>query len=148
MEIVTDRKYVMTDETKVWNGHVLHRIKCVVPFLNGNEFIQFGTLGGFIESYDNLKGCAWVFDDAIICGDAIMGEFARIRDKVKVCGHIDIKGHAIVTDNAKVEGSCVIKDYALIGKEAKINVTNALFCGYCVVSGRARIEDEVRLSGE
>lgn len=47
-----DRYYELTDEAIEFDGHTLHRIRCIKDFLN----ITKGTLGGFVEGYENLCG--------------------------------------------------------------------------------------------
>lgn len=50
MDMEEDRHYELTDETIEFDGHTLHRIRCTEDFLN----ITKGTLGGFVEGYENL----------------------------------------------------------------------------------------------
>ena len=66
-------KYKLTEETKVVNGHTLHRIVCVTAFAS----VSVGDIGGWVESESNLSqyGNAWVYGDAEVCGNA------------KVCGN-------------------------------------------------------------
>ena len=54
------KKYRLTEETKVINGHTLHRIEALKDFGG----VKKGELGGWIEKEDNLShdGNAWVFD--------------------------------------------------------------------------------------
>lgn len=64
--------YELTDETIEFDGHTLHRIKCTEDLLN----ITKGTLGGFVESYENLCGEAWVGDDAKVYAGAVVKDRA------------------------------------------------------------------------
>jgi hypothetical protein len=76
----TQKKYVLTGETKSYTGHTLHRIRR----------ISGGQIGGWIESEKNLshEGTCWVHDDAQVSGDAVATtpvEFLRLtRDAVTV----------------------------------------------------------------
>ena len=48
---IGDMKYKLTDETKEWRGHILHRIECIDAFSN----VCAGEKGGWIESESNLS---------------------------------------------------------------------------------------------
>lgn len=52
----TGRHYELTNETIEFDGHTLHRIICTKSFRS----VLKGTLGGFIEGYENLGDTAWV----------------------------------------------------------------------------------------
>lgn len=60
------KKYELTNETKIWCGKTLYRIKALKSFGN----ILKGELGGFIEKEDNLSqdGDAWVSGNARVSG--------------------------------------------------------------------------------
>lgn len=45
-----NKKYKLTDETKVYNGKTLYRIQALKDF----DFIHKGEVGGFVESEKNL----------------------------------------------------------------------------------------------
>ena len=60
-------KYKLTEETKVVNGHTLHRIVCVTAFAS----VSVGDIGGWVESESNLSqyGNAWVYGNAKVYGN-------------------------------------------------------------------------------
>ena len=62
------KKYELTDETIVYLGHTLHRIRALISF---ND-VQAGDLGGWIETEDNLDQdrSAWVYGNAQVYGNA------------------------------------------------------------------------------
>ena len=95
-----EQKYILTEETKVVNGHTLHRIKAVCDF---ND-VKVGQLGGFIESEANLshEGNAWVYDDAKVYDDANVYGYASI------CGDAEVSSIAdyIVFKNWWSSGRC------------------------------------------
>ena len=103
------KKYVMTDETINFDGHILHRIKR----------LSDGRLGGFIESESNLsqKGSCWIEQRCMVY------ENARVRDDAAVdCdawGDTVISGNALIHDNAVVIHS-EIKDNVVIGGQALV----------------------------
>lgn len=74
------KHFRMTEETIQWQGHTLHRIEAT----RDSCWARAGDLGGFVESEDNLKGEAWVTDDAKVWGDACLWDIARVRDKAQV----------------------------------------------------------------
>jgi hypothetical protein len=47
------KKYEMTDETKIVDGHTLHRIRALVDI--PRRGVKAGDLGGWIESEGNLS---------------------------------------------------------------------------------------------
>lgn len=133
-----DRYYELTDETIELDGHTLHRIRCTKDFLN----IAKGTLGGFVENYNNLFDEAWVGDDAkvyagavvknraFVYGDAcvsnyaVIAERASVEDFASVCGAVWIGGNAAIYDSAVIrQGSplpLTISGYTKIGGNAVI----------------------------
>ena len=64
------KKYILTDETREYNGVILHRIKAIKNFGDVSE----GDLGGWVENEINLlqKGDCWVYNNAIVCENAIV----------------------------------------------------------------------------
>ncbi len=85
-----DKKYELTDETIEWNEHTLHRIRALKGFLHAEtmsgNLVDPGTLGGWIESEDNLsqEGDCWVwkdakvYDGAVVYGDGVIGGEAEV----------------------------------------------------------------------
>ena len=69
-----EKKYKLTEETKEWCGHTLHRIEALKDFGN----VKAGDKGGFIESEKNLsqEGSAWVSDSACVTGSACVTDSA------------------------------------------------------------------------
>ena len=97
-----EKKYILTDETKVFNGHILHRIQALKSFGNVNE----NNLGGWIQSEKNLsqEGNCWISNNAKVYGNA------RIEDEAMVYGDAQVFGESLVYDTAKV-------DYEVSGNE-------------------------------
>ena len=62
-------KYELTDETKVFYGVTLHRIRALTAV---GVLAAAGQLGGWVESEKNLEqsGDAWVYGNARVSGDA------------------------------------------------------------------------------
>ncbi len=93
------KKFALTNETRVFGNHTLYRIKALKDFAD----VKAGTLGGFIENEDNLShdGNCWVYDKACVYNNAHVSDHATVCD------------YASVFDNAKIEGN------AKINKKAK-----------------------------
>jgi len=119
------KKFSFTDETKVWCGITLHRIKAEIAF----GIVVKGELGGFIAKEENLDhdGDAWVSGDARVYGDARVSDNARVYGDAWVSGNARVSGDARVSDNARVSG-------------------NARVYGDAWVSGNARVSGDARVS--
>lgn len=116
-----DRHYELTDETIEFDGHTLHRIRCTKDLLN----ITKGTLGGFVECYENLCGEAWVGDEA------------KVYDGAVVAGKAYVVGNACVSHFAYISRSATVWDYALVcGANARIG-------GYARIFGSAIIRPDI-----
>ncbi|MGF7158093.1 hypothetical protein [Bartonella heixiaziensis] len=120
------RKFALTNETRVFGKHVLYRIKALKDFAD----IKEGTLGGFIEKESNLShdGNCWVYDEALVFKNGHVYENARFFGKAVTCGHI--YGHArvydnaivagYIYDNAHVYGKAIIYDNAYVYDNARV----------------------------
>lgn len=118
----SNRYYKLTDETIEFDGHVLHRIICTNSFRNAD----IGTLGGFIEGYENLHDEAWVGDEAKVYDGAFVGGQAFVLDNACVSHYAYISDRAVVRDNASVSGKGVfIGGNAVICDSAAIRPANA-----------------------
>lgn len=64
-----EKKYEITDISKLVNGHTVYRIKALINFtlINGKEVYK-GDIGGWIESENNLsqKGLCWVYEECMM----------------------------------------------------------------------------------
>lgn len=111
----------------------VYRIKALRDFGN----VKKGDLGGYIESEDNLSHeCAsWVYEDAIVHGNA------RVYEDAKVLGNAEIDG------NAKIFGSATIAGNSVIGGKANI-FGNATIGGYSKVFGNAWVYDDAQIYGD
>ena len=145
-------KYEFTREKKTVDGVVVHRIRATQDFhlvnarascfrgwkkFDGVYLIEIkkGTLGGWLESMDNLAqdGLAWVMDDACVYGNA------------------RVSGAAIVCDSARVYGGAQVQDFALIENEAQVSDGALVKCSatisdHAVVKG-GQIIDRVKIFG-
>lgn len=95
------RKYKLTDDAIMVDGHILHRIEAVRGFAD----VKVGDKGGYIESEDNLshEGRCWVYDDS------------KVYNNSRICGHVQILGRSVVSGNCILTGNdiydnCVVGD--------------------------------------
>lgn len=126
------KKYELTDETKIEDSRVLHRIKALKNFSD----VKAGDLGGWIEDEDNLSqnGICWIYDDAKVC------------DSAKVCGHATIYNYSTIEHNAWVSGRARIYDNAVISGDAWI-YDNAAISKGALIYGNAEIYGDAEILG-
>ena len=138
------KKYELTNETKLFNGVTLHRIKALKDFGDVKNFgdVKKGDLGGWIEKEENLNqvGTAWIFNDASVSGDA------RVSGNAIVSGNAWVYGDAWVSDNARVYDRAWVSDNARVYGNAIVSV-NARVSGNACVSDNARVYGNAWVSG-
>lgn len=125
-----NRKYELTDEAIIVNGHNLYRIRALKDFSN----IKKGDLGGFIELDGDLchEGNCWV------------GESAKVYDGGYIDHHARIFGNAIIYDSAwifeyaKIYGNSRVSGHAAISGKVRI-CGNAWVCNYSRVYGHTML---------
>lgn len=90
-------KYKITDETKIVNGTILHRIVATKNFDN----VKVGDKGVFVESIRNLSDSfnSWISDNACVFGNAYVLENAQVSGNAMVYGNAHVAGSATVTCN-------------------------------------------------
>ena len=136
-----DRHYELTDETIEFDGHTLHRIRCTKDLLN----ITKGTLGGFVECYENLCGEAWVGDEAKVYDGAV------VAGKAYVVGNACVSNYAVIDEKAYVKDSASVYDAVWIGGNTAIYDSAVIrqgspwpliISGYTRIGGDAVIESD------
>ena len=117
-----NKKYELTDETKGWCGHTLHRIRAIKDF----GTVKAGELGGWIESGHNLSqdGDCWIYDNATVYDNAIISDDATACDNAAVCEYATVGGHAAVCGCAAV---CDDTDYAVVQGFGRIQRTTTFY---------------------
>lgn len=134
-----NKKYKLTDETKVYNGKTLYRIQALKDF----DFIHKGEVGGFVESEKNLwqEGNCWIYDNAMVFDDARVTVDADVSDNAVVCGNSLIAGLAFVYGNAFINDSLVTGSSG-VGDNA-IVTNNVSIRGVSRIKGNAKIDEGV-----
>lgn len=103
----------------------LFRIKALRNFGD----VKAGDIGGYVEGEHNLShvGLCWIYDDAVVsgnadvfchacvCGNAVVSGNAKVSGKACVYGMTEICG------NAQVYGDAVVRGYAQIYGDAVVN---------------------------
>ena len=113
------------------------KIKAIKSF-NG---IRKGSLGGWIESEDNLsqEGDCWILHEAKVFRKAKVSENAKVKDNACIYGNACVRGNAKISGNAEVYGNVCIYDYVSISGYAKVFGSISI-CGYAGIRGDAIIK--------
>ena len=126
-----NKKYeLILDDTITREGKTLHRIRALKDFeIITGKTITVGTLGGYIESEDNLShlGCAWVGDNASVFGRATVFGNACVKNRAWVYGNACVDGNACVVGNARVSGKACIDGNAHVCGRAHIKSKQDIF---------------------
>ncbi|WP_311753328.1 transferase [Proteus columbae] len=133
------KKYIITNESKEYNGVTLFKIKRVYT----------GSPGGWIENESNLSredGC-FIYDDAMVFGNARVIENAIISKNAKVYDNAIISGNAKVSDDAAIYDSAVVTQNASIENRGVVR-GNAKVEGNAVVFKHAIVEGNTVVSGD
>ena len=126
-----NRKYEITNETKVVYGRTLYRIRAIQDF----DDVKAGDLGGFIEKEINLshEGKAWisdnacVYDTARVCDDARVYGSARICDNAKICDNACIFDNVWISDNARVSDDARVYGNMYISGSTTVSGSGAMY---------------------
>ena len=108
------KKFELTQETKLFLGKTLYRIKALISFGS----VSAGDIGGWIEKEENLSqnGNAWVSGNASVSGNA------------RVSGNASVSGNAHIMWISKI-GSRNDTITFMRSKELKIIVIVGCFSG-------------------
>lgn len=129
-------KYELTNDTIKLDGKVLHRIKSLRDF----GLLKKGTLGGYVQSEDNLSqfGKSWVYAHAKVYDNAL------IKDNAAVVGNAEVHGDAVVGDNAHVFASDVYNSAVITGNA---DVSNSSVHDRAIIEGNARLNGASNIGG-
>ena len=129
-------KYILTDKTMNYGGVVLHRIQATKDF----NFIKAGDFGGWVEKEANLsqEGYCWIFDNAMVYGNARVFDNAWVAVNARVFGKATLFDNAYVYDNARVFGKAIIFDNARVSGDASVYDYATLYSN-AKVSGNAEV---------
>ncbi|WP_273783982.1 hypothetical protein [Bartonella sp. AU15XJBT] len=136
------KKFALTNETRVFNNKTLYRIKALKDFSD----VKAGQLGGFIESEDNLShdGNCWVYDNALVLSPAHIYENAKVFNNAIIMGFV--YGNAHICNHARVYANAHVYDNAHLSNNAWVCgrvYGNAVVYDHAVISGAAKIYGKV-----
>jgi len=110
---------ILKDERlSLYNGKYAYRIRATIDLPEHN--VKKGDFGGYVSSYFNLNGNAWVADDAMIVDRAtaydnvLIKDNAIVKDSATICDNVCIKDNAIVEGHVTVSGNSKIYDRAIL----------------------------------
>lgn len=95
-----EKHFKLTEETIEWQGHTLHRIEAT----RNSYWANAGDLGGFVESEHNLKGDAWVADNAKVWGSAYLLDESLARDNAQVFDECILMEMSQVAGDSRIHG--------------------------------------------
>ena len=102
-----NKKYEITEISHV-KYPFLHRIRALRDI---GDRVKTGDLGGFVESESNLSFApgddAWVFDDAIACGESSVDQGSRLFGNAVVCGQAYVSQGAALSAEARAGDRCL-----------------------------------------
>lgn len=134
-----NKKYKLTDETIIHKGIKLHRIEALCDFGN----IKKGDKGGFIEKESNLsqEGKCWIYGNAKVYNDAIVGYDALVYDNAEVFDN------AVIWRNAKIFDDVIICNSARVDGDAEVFKYAKVFGKACIY-GNAKISNSAQIFGD
>jgi acetyltransferase-like isoleucine patch superfamily enzyme len=133
------KKYELTKEYKYVDGDTkVYRIRALSDFRD----VTAGTLGGFVESQENLShyGNCWIWEDAIVSGHATVADNAQVKNKAVVSGDAYIMDSARILENATVSGAASVSHDTHIRGNARVH-------GYSIIKEHADISGNAYIYG-
>jgi acetyltransferase-like isoleucine patch superfamily enzyme len=128
----------------------LYRIKANrnINLANG-DFIEQGTLGGYIHSTNNLsqKGNCWLKNHSIVFGDVMITDNAVVGENCII--YASPNKYTIIDDCAEIKDDCVIQDseidgHTCIGKGLRVsNLNMSLYTPKCYSTITIRDEYDI-----
>ena len=139
-----DKKYELTENTRVIDGHTLYQIRALRDFAN----VKAGDLGGFVDAERNLShvGNCWLTPNAAAYDMAFVGEHAQIWGAAVVYDQARVLGSAALYDRAIVRGFADVRGAANVHDDAVVEGSSYLR-GSVTVRGNARVCGAARLRG-
>lgn len=134
---------------KIIKGRKVYR---VVLTKDHPKYGKRGTVGGWVESYKNLKENAWVAEEAAVIENAVL------KGNAFAGGYSLIEENAVMEDNSKAFNLATVKGNARLNKNSVIcgvgcakgcslATDNATIAGMSVIEGTAVLEGDGKLLG-
>ena len=135
-EISTKRKYELTNVSIQCGSSKLHQIKALRSLRHADK----GSLGGYIESEDNLShdGDCWICENAMVFENARVSGLALVSGDARVYGNAHVSKDASVHGTARVSGNAHVSDDAWVYGGAWVS-GDAYVCGTIDVCGDTKL---------
>lgn len=125
----------ITEETKIGkNGKTVHRLIALETFENSINVIKKGTLGGWVQNVENIKGNAWIYNDSELLDNAKMSNHTSLH------GESSMWDYTFIRDNARLNNSSSLHNCASMWQ-------NTSLCHNSVIRNTASIAGSVNLWG-
>jgi NDP-sugar pyrophosphorylase family protein len=137
-----NKKYeLVEDDFILHEGRKLYRIRALKEV---SRLVSKRDLGGYVEGYHNLsqEGECWVFNDAMVYGNA------RVKDSAIVDDFAEVYDNAVVSINAEVHGCAKIYNNAIVTDNAIVWNDTEIFGNAEVkaaITGRSLIYENAKL---
>jgi NDP-sugar pyrophosphorylase family protein len=145
-----EKKYILTNDTRVVRGKKLYRIKAIKNFDN----VKKGSLGGYIEKEENLShaGKCWIYGDAYVLDNAMVFDNAKVYDDACIYDNARIYDNAVIYGNAHIFGNVCVYNTSKVYGQAHIydNIRiydNAQVYGRATICGNTKIFDNAQVYG-
>lgn len=136
-----EKKYVLTETTATIGKTQLYRIKALRSF--GDVIV--GSLGGYIESEDNLshEGNCWVYDEAKVHDHALVSGNGRIYGNTQLHDNTQVYGNGVVTGDVHLHDKAQVYGDAIIRGTSRL-YNNVQIYGKGIVKGTSRIYGDIQ----
>lgn len=114
--------------------------------------VKAGTLGGWVDSLSNVRGRAWVADDAIVTGgsyvtgDALVSGTSQMRQGSIACNNAVVSGNSIIVGGSRISRNATVSGSAKVVNQSKVS-GNAIITGKAVVKDSATVTGNAVISG-
>ena len=127
----------------------LHRIQALREI---NNKVSAGDLGGYVESESNLSfepgDSAWIYDDAICCGEAYVSKNSELHNCAIACDNAYITNAAVMLEASRAEDdsylSCAtLTDHACISGMSMVQSIPDNWDASPTIAGTSRVYGRV-----
>ncbi|MCB0802844.1 MAG: hypothetical protein KDB74_07080 [Flavobacteriales bacterium] len=146
------KKYKLTNESLIFEGRTLYRIKALRDIPSWG--VKAGDLGGYVQHEYNLdqSGDCWIFDNAkamdnsqvtgnsrmygnsYMCENSRMYDYSLMRDNSSMRNNSSMRGNSSMCDNSRMcensgmYGDSVMRDYSCMCENSSL-IKNGMLQG-------------------
>ena len=136
--------YELLDEAREIAGRTVYRIRAARDIPHHN--VAAGTVGGWVESLDNIAEQAWVADDAVVSEQARVSGHALVSTRAQIGDEAQVTDWAHVVDDAVVRNRARVSGHAQVRQRGQV-LGDVYVCGGAVILGDAALFDRVHVEG-